>query len=499
MKKHSGKVVRVKTKGKVAGKLAAKRKTSRTVNPPLKKRREVPVDKDATQDEDQSRLMISVSGIRGIVGHGLTPEVITKYAAAFGSWCNGGKIVIGRDSRVSGEMVKTAVFAGLLATGCRVVDIGIAPTPTVELAVRDLNAHGGIAITASHNPIEWNALKLIGPMGMFLTQGEGNEVIETALKETINYSSWDRLGKTEFYDYAIQNHIERLLEIELVDVESIRKRQFKVVVDTVNGAGGLLFPKLLQGLGCEVTLLNGEAHGFFPRNPEPTPENLTSLSEAVRQCSADIGMAVDPDADRLALVTEHGAPAGEEATLALVVQYVLSKRRGPVVINASTTMAIDEIVRKHDCVLHRTKIGEINVSTKMQEVGAVIGGEGNGGVILPDVHFGRDAATGAALLLQMLASSEKKLSAWVAALPQYVMLKDKIKTDSVNTSAVEKKLLAKYPGGRIDRTDGLKFVLQDAWVHVRRSNTEPIARIIAEAKSEAVARALMDIVAKSLS
>jgi len=498
MKKHSNKVVRVKTKGKVAEKLAAKRKISKTINPPLRKHEERVSPPEEISD-DQSRLMISVSGIRGIVGHGLTPEVVTKYAAAFGSWCNGGKIVVGRDSRVSGEMVKTAVFAGLLATGCRVIDIGITPTPTVELAVRDLNAHGGIAITASHNPIEWNALKLIGPGGMFLTQSEGNEVIETALKETINYASWDRLGKTEFYDYAIQNHIDRLLEIDLLDVDGIRKRRFKVVLDTVNGAGGLLFPKLFEELGCELTLLNGEAHGIFPRNPEPTPDNLSSLSEAVIREGADIGMAVDPDADRLALVMENGKPAGEEATLALVVQYVLSKRPGDVVINASTTMAIDEIAKQYDCKIHRTRIGEINVSTKMQDLHAVVGGEGNGGVILPDVHLGRDAATGAALIMQLLASSEKKLSEWVSGLPQYKMIKDKVRSHTLNAATVEKKILAIHPDVHIDRTDGLKFILPAAWVHLRRSNTEPVARIIAEAKTESAAQALIDLLKKSMS
>lgn len=494
MNKKSGKTVRVKSRGQVVQKLTAKRKTVKTVNPPLRKREQKPESPPDPQQD--SRLMISVSGIRGIVGHGLTPEVVTKYAAAFGSWCNGGKIVVGRDSRVSGEMVKTAVFAGLLATGCRVVDIGITPTPTVEIAVRDLNAHGGIAITASHNPIEWNALKLIGPTGMFLTQAEGNEVIETALKDTINYSAWDRLGKIEYYDYAIQNHIDRILEIDLIDGDAIRRRKFKVVVDTVNGAGGLLFPRLLQALGCDVAVLNGEAHGIFPRNPEPSVENLTTLSEAVLQSGADVGLAVDPDADRLSLVTEKGVAAGEEATLALAVEYVLSRRKGSVVVNASTTSAIDDIAAKKGAAVYRTKIGEIHVSTKMKDVGAVIGGEGNGGVILPDVHLGRDAATGAALILQHLAATGQTLSRCVAELPQYAMIKDRVVADTIDLSAVEKKISDHR--ATIDRTDGLKVILPDAWVHIRRSNTEPIARIIAEAKVESEARRLIESVKRAM-
>lgn len=469
-------VVKIASKGRIKG-LITKKKNTAPQRPP--------------QSSTESNLMISVSGIRGIVGEGLTPEVITKYASAFGTWANGGKIVIGRDSRVSGEMVRMAVVAGLLATGCRVIDIGIVSTPTAELAVKNLKAYGGIAITASHNPVNWNALKLIGPKGLFLDQTQGNEVIELALKENIQYQHWDRLGKIEYYDYAIQNHIDQILELEYLNISELQDRRFKVVVDCVNGAGGVFIPKLLRELGCEVIILNEEPHGIFPRNPEPVAENLNQLSNAVIEFKADIGLAVDPDVDRLAIVDENGMAIGEEYTLALATDFILSKKPGPVVVNASTSMAIDSIAQKYGCTVFHTKIGEINVSTKMLEKNAVIGGEGNGGVILPEIHHGRDAATGIALILQHLCSSGKKISALKQLLPQYSMIKTKLELNKVNADQVLQRIMNKNDAKKVDKTDGIKLIYDHAWIHFRKSNTEPILRTIVEARTPQEAEVLL--------
>ncbi len=431
-----------------------------------------------------TKLMISVSGIRGVIGDGLNPEIVSKYAAAFGTWANGGTIVIGRDSRVSGELVKTSAVAGLIATGCKVVEIGVVPTPTVEIAVKNLNAHGGIAITASHNPVEWNALKLIGPNGHFLTAFQMDEVLELAHLNNISYVEWDRLGKVQYYDYAVKDHIERIMELPYLNTEALRKRNLKVVVDCVNGAGGAIIPRFLKELGCEVVTINEEPHGIFPRNPEPTMENLHELEHAVTYHKADIGFAVDPDVDRLAIVSEKGIAIGEEYTLAIAVDYVLSRKAGPVVVNASTTMAIDDIAAKYHSKCHRTKIGEINVSTKMREVHAVIGGEGNGGVILPETHLGRDAVTGIALVLQSMAEKDRPFSDMLRELPSYLMKKDKIELGKVDTTKVLDKIMKDHSNEKIDLTDGVKILFSDSWIHFRKSNTEPIVRIIAEARDK---------------
>ncbi|MBL7995127.1 phosphoglucosamine mutase [bacterium] len=428
--------------------------------------------------------MISVSGIRGVIGDGLNPEVITKYSAAFGTWANGGTIVIGRDSRVSGELVKTAAIAGLLATGCKIIEIGVVPTPTVEIAVRNLKAHGGIAITASHNPVEWNALKLIGPNGFFLTPAQMDEVLELAQLNNIEYVEWDRLGKVQYYDYAIQNHIDKILELSYIDFDALKKRNFRVVVDSINGAGGAIILKLLTELGCEVIMINEEAHGIFPRNPEPTAENLSALESAVVHHNADIGFAVDPDVDRLAIVSNTGKAIGEEYTLAIVTDFILSHKKGPVVVNASTTMAIDDIAARYHSKCHRTKIGEIHVSSKMKEVHAVVGGEGNGGVILPDIHMGRDALTGMALILQYMLETRKTISDSVDLLPFYLMKKDKIELRKIDSAKVFDKILLDYSNEKIDLTDGVKIVFKESWIHFRKSNTEPIVRIIAESRSK---------------
>ena len=473
---HEEAVVKISSKGRLKAFIEKKVQSNPYVSLKKKTREEKP--------SPSSKLMISVSGIRGIVGDGLNPEIITKYAAAFGTWANGGTIVIGRDSRVSGELVKTAVIAGLLSTGCKIIEIGIVPTPTVEIAVKNLNAHGGIAITASHNPVEWNALKLIGPNGYFLTSFQMDEVLELAHLNNIAYADWDRLGKIQYYDFAIQNHIEKILELPYVTSDSLRKRNFKVVVDCVNGAGGTIISKLLNELGCEVITINEEPHGIFPRNPEPTSENLHALEQSVLNHKADIGFAVDPDVDRLAIVSDEGKAVGEEITLALATDFVLSHKQGPVVVNASTTMAIDDIAAKYHCKCHRTKIGEINVSTKMKETHAVIGGEGNGGVILPDIHLGRDAVTGMVLILQYMLENQKPISESIRLLPSYIMKKDKIELGKIDIAKVLDKIMKDYSSEKIDLTDGVKILFKESWIHFRKSNTEPIVRIIAEAKTK---------------
>lgn len=437
------------------------------------------------QEPTGHNLKISVSGIRGIIGEGLNPEVVTKYAAAFGTWANNGKIILGRDSRVSGDMVRNAVLAGLMATGCRIIDIGVVPTPTVEIAVKNLRAHGGIAITASHNPIEWNALKLIGPDGLFLNEPQAHEVIEIAHKNQLNYVSWDRLGKIEYYDHAVQNHLDHLLELEYIDIEKLKTRKFNVVVDCINGAGGILIPRLLKEIGCEVITINQDPHGIFPRNPEPVPENLLTLETAVREHHADIGFAIDPDADRMAVVSNAGNAIGEEYTIALAVDFILSQKKGPVVVNVSTTRAIDDIAAKYQCPVYRTKIGEIYVSNKMREVQAVIGGEGNGGVILPEIHYGRDAATGVLLILQHLCNLNQSVQELKNQLPAYIMKKHKIPVDLKKPfEKIKKRILSDYKKFSIDATDGIKINMPDGWVQLRESNTEPIIRLMLESQSE---------------
>ncbi len=429
-------------------------------------------------------LMVSISGIRGIIGESLTPEIIAKYTTAFAMWTNSGTIVIGRDSRVSGEMVKAIVTGSLIATGCKIIDIGIASTPTIEIAVKNLKAHGGIAITASHNPIQWNALKLIGPEGRFLSESQLGEFLEIVRRDVAELAPWDRLGKVQFYDHAADDHINRILNLAYLDLEKIRARRFKVVLDCINGAGGVMVPRLLTELGCEAIILNEEPHGIFPRNPEPTMENLKSLEEAVLKHGADIGFAIDPDVDRLALVSEKGDAVGEEWTLAVAASAVLSRKKGDVVVNASTTMAMDDVCKKFGVVCHRTKIGEINVSTKMESIGAVFGGEGNGGVILPEIHLGRDASTGIALVLQFLLDSGELFSNAIKQIPSYVMQKDKIELRNIDAEEVLEKIISANKSHKIDTTDGVKIIFENSWIHFRKSNTEPILRIIAEARSK---------------
>ena len=442
---------------------------------------------------DLKNLMISVSGVRGIVGEGLTPEVVLQFAQAYGSQFGPGKIVVGRDSRVSGEMVKNAVWSGLMAVGCDVIDIGIAPTPTTQMAAERPDVCGGIIITASHNPIEWNALKLLAPDGLFLDAEQGAAILNRVKSKEFSFCRWDKIGKIHRYENAIQDHIDTILKLDIIDVDAIRKRRFKVVADCCNGAGGTILPQLLEAFGCEAVFLNLAPNGLFPRSPEPIPANLSELCQAVKDHRADFGLAVDPDVDRLALVSEKGEPLGEEYTLTLVSKLVLEKTPGNVVINASTTRAIEDIAEQSGSKVYRTKVGEIHVAKKARKVNAVISGEGNGGVIYPKLHFGRDAPVGIALTLQHLIEYDGSISELHASLPQYQMVKDKKSLPfGLNAQKIVDQLAQQDHTAEIDLTDGLLFLLEKSWVHVRASNTEPIIRVMAEAPTLNEAKELVE-------
>jgi phosphomannomutase len=438
----------------------------------------------------QKDLMAGVSGVRGVVGKSLTPEILTKYSAAFGNFCKSGgqdalpKVVLGRDSRISGEMCRFAVLSGLLATGCEVIDIGICPTPTVQIAVEGLGADGGMVITASHNPIQWNALKFIGSDGTFLSQREAEKLFDLVKKDKIAYQSWSGLGKVKSDHSWIQKHIQKVLKLRYINVKKIKRKKLKVVLDCCNGAGGTISPSLLKALGCQVIELYCNPDGNFAHNPEPRPENLVSLCQAVRKNKADIGFANDPDVDRLAIVSDRGIPLGEEATLALATEFILKKKpKSKVVTNVSTSRMIDHIVKEFGSKVYRTKVGEAHVVKKLKAVGGIIGGEGNGGVILPELHYGRDALVGMALILEYLAESEKTITDLASDLPRYFMIKKKGKlTKNFENNLAQLK--RKYAKEKIVLIDGVKVNFENSWIHIRKSNTEPLARVIAEAKSK---------------
>ena len=428
-------------------------------------------------------LMTSVSGIRGIVGQSLTPETIIKYVSAFGQRSAGKKIVVGGDPRVSSHFIRPLILGTLQACGCDVIDVGIAPTPTIEIAVKTLQAAGAIAITASHNPIEWNGVKFIGPDGMFLPEREIFGLFREADKRKRAYASWDKLGNIEQYNNAVEDHLALILNLPYLEIDKIRRKKFKIALDCVNGAGGTIIPLLLDRLGCEVVPLNIETTGIFAHNPEPVPQNLLDLAVAVKSHKTDLGIAVDPDVDRMAMISNEGNPLGEEYTLALAVKYLLSKKLGYVVVNLSTSRVIDEIAQYYNVLLFKTKVGEINVSLKMQEVEAVIGGEGNGGVILPEVHLGRDAATGVALVLQALTEFNGSISELKQSLPQYYILKDKESIKNIDSDRLIEHFSEKYQNEQLDLTDGLRIDRADSWIHLRKSNTEPIIRLIVESRT----------------
>ncbi len=443
--------------------------------------------------------MVSISGLRGEIGSTLTPQVIQKYTLAFAKYIQGGKVVVGRDSRVSGPFITDIVKGCLVASGCEVIDIGIVPTPTVELEIEHHQAAGGIAITASHNPIQWNGLKFMGADGRFLPPEAAAKVYGMADNEEAELKSWDALGKVILDEGAIDRHIQKVLNISYIDVEAIRKRRFKVAVDTVNGAGGVIIPKLLKELGCEVIAINQEPNGRFAHVPEPLPENLTQLSETVRKEKADVGFAVDPDVDRCAIVDNEGNPIGEEYTLVIATKLIFSKTMGRMVINMSTSRASEDIAKYYNCMIVRSKVGEINVAEKMKEIDAILGGEGNGGVILPEVHTGRDAPVAIALTLQALLEHGGTMKELKASLPQYEMVKKKVSIAGMNPDEILARLQEKYKDQDIDTLDGLKIDFEKSWVHLRKSNTEPIMRVIAEAPSKEEAEALADRFLKEIS
>jgi len=442
-------------------------------------------------------LMVSVSGVRGRVGEALTPEVMARFAAGFGAWAlarSGGKatIVVGRDSRVSGPMFQPVVHSALQSVGCNVLDIGMVPTPTVQLAVEHHHAAGGLAITASHNPIEWNALKFIGPSGLFLDGAEAADM-RKVVDGDIPRATWDRLGTVSSDKDAAREHIEKILALPFLDVPGIRKRGFRVGLDCVRGAGGAFMPVLLELLGCKLATINMEPDGRFPRPPEPIAENLGELQKLVLDSHCDLGMAVDPDVDRLALVSDEGVAIGEDYTLALAAKVVLRHRKGPVVTNLSTSRIIDDIAAEAGTRVIRAAVGEVNVATRMRAENAPVGGEGNGGVILSELHLGRDAPVGAVLILQLLLEEGEKrpLSKIVASYPRYIIVKDKLDRPDAPLDTVYEALKKAFPDAEVDTQDGLRLTWPDRWVHIRPSGTEPIVRVIAEAPSAAEAEKLV--------
>jgi phosphomannomutase len=439
-------------------------------------------------------LMVSVSGVRGRVGEALTPEIVAKFASGFGGWAlaagRSRLVVVGRDSRVSGAMFHRIVVGSLQSVGATVIDLGMSTTPTTQLAVEHHHAAGGLMISASHNPIEWNALKMIGASGLFLDAIEG-----TAMRETMEAgptrAKWQELGDVIPDRDAVGRHIDAVLALPFVDVEKIRARKLSVALDSCRGAGAIIVPELLDRLGCEVSSINLEPDGRFPRPPEPIPENLGALERLVRESRADIGLAVDPDVDRLALVSEEGKAIGEDYTLALASKLVLRHRRGPVVINLSTSRVVDDVAMAAGAPVIRAPVGEVNVALRMRAEKAAIGGEGNGGVILPELHLGRDAPLGIALILQLLVEEGRSLSAIVGDHPRYTIVKDKLDRPDASLTTVYEALRGAFPDASVDTQDGLRLAWSDRWVHVRPSGTEPIVRVIAEAPTEAGARELV--------
>lgn len=454
-------------------------------------------------------LIKSISGIRGTIGgkpgENLSPLDIVKFTAAYGTWVAqqtaGKKIVIGRDGRISGELVTRIVTSTLLSLGFDVIDLDLSTTPTVEIAVKAEAAAGGIIITASHNPKEWNALKLLNSDGEFINGDEGAAILKLAEKENFQFVTIDKLGTYQRDDSYLQKHIDAVVNYELVDIGAIKKARFKIVVDAINSTGALIVPSLLKALGVrEVITLNGTVNGQFAHNPEPLPEHLSDLSGAVKKNEAHLGIAVDPDVDRLCFVCEDGSMFGEEYTLVAVADYVLEKRKGNSVSNMSSTKALKDITQKHGGEYFSSAVGEVNVVTKMKEVNAVIGGEGNGGIIVPDFHYGRDALIGIGLFLTHLANSKKSIKQLRGSYPDYFISKNKIALEkNIDVKEIFKKIKEKYRNNPVNTEDGLKIEFDNDWVHLRTSNTEPIIRIYSESNFETTAQNIARKLMKDIS
>ena len=454
-------------------------------------------------------LIKSISGIRGTIGgptgDTLNPLDIVKFTSAYATFISRksqgrpGKIIVGRDARISGEMVKNVVCGTLMGMGYDVINIGLATTPTTELAVRMSGADGGIIITASHNPRQWNALKLLNSEGEFLTAADGKEVLDIADKEDFCYADVDHLGhymEDASYD---DRHIQNVLDLELVDTDAIRQARFTVCVDAINSVGGIILPKLLERLGVGYKILNGNANGDFVHNPEPLEKNLTGIMDEMKRHRYDLGIVVDPDVDRLAFICENGSMFGEEYTLVSVADYVLSHTPGNTVSNLSSTRALRDVTQQHGGVYTAAAVGEVNVTTKMKEVGAVIGGEGNGGVIYPESHYGRDALVGIALFLSLLAHKECKASELRRQYPNYFIAKNRIDlTPQTDVDAILVKVKEMYKDEQVNDIDGVKIDFADSWVHLRKSNTEPIIRVYSEAstmeEADALGKKIMQVV-----
>ena len=454
-------------------------------------------------------LIKSISGIRGTIGghagEGLNPLDIVKFTSAYATLIRKtakvttNKIVVGRDARISGEMVKNVVCGTLMGCGCDVINIGLATTPTTELAVRMSGADGGIIITASHNPRQWNALKLLNSEGEFLTAADGAEVLDIAEREDFDYADVDHLGQYTEDDSFDDRHIQSVLDLKLVDRDAIHQARFTVCVDAINSVGGVILPKLLERLGVGYKILNGNPNGDFAHNPEPLEKNLSGIMDEMKAHRYDLGIVVDPDVDRLAFICENGQMFGEEYTLVSVADYVLSKTPGNTVSNLSSTRALRDVTRQHGGVYTAAAVGEVNVTTKMKEVNAVIGGEGNGGVIYPESHYGRDALVGIALFLSHLAHKECKASELRAQYPNYFMAKNRIDlTPETDVDAILVKVKEMFKDEQVNDIDGVKIDFSDSWVHLRKSNTEPIIRVYSEAptpeQADALGKRLMQVV-----
>jgi len=445
-------------------------------------------------------LIISVSGVRGIVGDSLQPSLLTRFATAFGTFIGGQTVVIGRDSRTSGTMARHAVLAGLIATGCKVIDVGLCPTPTVLLMSKELNAQGSLVITASHNPINWNGLEFAAEAGQLLGPAERTQLMQIYDSGDFKLAAWDKQGSVEAFDGAVERHIASILTCDWVNCDQTRARSLKVVIDCGNGAGSVISPRLLNALGCQVIELNCVPDGYFPRSAEPTPEALDELCEAVQSERADIGFAHDSDADRVVIVSDQGIPLSSEYTFALAAEFVLRKRKGDIVATVSTSRMLDDIADRHGVKLHRAPVGVGFVVDKMRETGAVIGGEGTGGVIYPELQHTTDGMASIVAIVQHLAESGvSTVSELAASIQSYAMCKKKLEVSSpAIADAVLERAIRVYTDETLDLTDGVKRVWKDRWVNIRKSGTEPVIRVFSEAHTAEQAEALCDSTLETL-